>query len=369
MKKILSASLVAALLGGGLALTAATSASAATVPDEFCQAVYETQPNPAYIPAVDEVSHVETVIDTPEVAEVSHVEFRWKSWNWDTLQFDYRWSVGNPGTWWVKTGETRTVIDTPYQAAVTHEVTIIDVPAQPAVGEPTVQVQTGETCEVTLNWGTTFLQPNPQNADHVSWPQPFLAFGADYTPPCGVQVQQDDVRGSREAIDAILADDTLVRSGNHFEDSGLTYAWRFLDGGVCAPDPQSPQVIVTYGEFGGADPSCETPTVTWTRERTTTTTPYLVVGDPQSGWSQVLDVENAVTVVDVDEQLEVHEYDGDCTPPPTGEPEEPQIGTPVTVTKELAHTGADTSPLWIALAMMFVGAMALIGRAAYRTKR
>lgn len=358
MKKILSASLAAALLGGGLVLATASSASAATVPDEACQAVYETQPNPDYIPEVPEISHVEVVVDTPEVPEVSHTEYLYKQ----LITGKEKWRdslTWNPGLGWYYAHETRVVVDQAYQPAVTHEETVIDQAYQPAVGEPTIQVQTGETCQVTLNWRTTFLQANPQNADHVTWPQPFLGFGADYTPECGVRVQQDDIRGSRADIDAILADDTLVRNGNHFEDSGLTYAWRFLDGGTCAPEPQAPDVVVTYGEFGGDTPSCEVPEVTWTRERTIVTTPYIVVGDPHSGWSQVLDTEHATTVTEVDEVTEVHSYDGDCTPPVTEQPTPPAKASS---TDELAYTGADLTPLWVALGGLIAGAALLLVR-------
>lgn len=356
MKKILSASLAAALLGGGLVLATASSASAATVPDESCQAVYETQPNPDYIPEVPEISHVEVVVDTPEVPEVSHTEYLWKSWNWDTFQFDYRWSVDNPGTWWVKTGQTRVVVDTPYQPAVTHEETVIDQAYQPAVGEPTIQVQTGEHCEVWVTWQTTFLTENPQGANDVTWPQSFIGIG-QIAPVCDQQVQQDRYVGSREAIDAILADDTL--DGLPPEDSGVVTSWALVDGGVCAPEPNAPDVVVSYGEFGGDTPTCEVPEVTWTRERTTVTTPYVVVGDPHSGWSQVLDTENATTVVDTDEVTEVHSYDGDCTPPATEQPTPPAKASS---TDELAYTGADLTPLWVALGGLIAGAVLLLVR-------
>jgi len=354
MKKIISASLTAALLGSGLVLATALPASAATVPAEFCAPVYETQPNPDYIPEVPEVSHVETVVITPEVPEVSHTEYLYKQhvtgkekWR-DSLTW-------NPGIGWYYAGETRTVIDVPYQPAVTEEVVVIDVPYQPAVGEPTIQVQTGEHCEVWVTWETTFLVDNPKNDQDVTWPQSFIGFGK-IAPVCDQQVQQDRYVGSREAIDAILADDILT--GNPPEDSGVVKEWLLVDGGKCAPAPLDPDVVVTYGEFGGAEPTCETPEVTWTRERTTVTTPYIVVGDPHSGWSQVLDVENAVTVTETDEETLVVEHDGDCELTPVEEPEEPveEPEEPVSETAppsdKLAYTGASgDSGLFTALAL------------------
>lgn len=353
MKKILSAGLAAALLGSGLVLAVAAPASAATVPGDYCVPVYETQANPDYIPEVAEVSHVETVVITPEVPEVSHTEYLWKSWNWDTFKFDYRWSVSNPGTWWVKTGDTKTVIDVPYQPAVTEEVVVIDVPYQPAVGEPTIQVQTGEHCEVWVTWETSFLVDNPQNDQDVTWPQSFLGFGK-IAPVCDQQVQQDLYIGSRADIDAILADDILT--GNPPEDSGVVKEWLLVDGGKCAPAPLDPDVVVTYGEFGGAEPTCEVPEVTWTRERTTTTTPYIVVGDPHSGWSQVLDVENAVTVVETDEETLVVEHEEDCTPPAIETPEPPASSD------TLAYTGTDVTPLWFAIGGLLAGAGLMLVR-------
>lgn len=356
MKKILSASLAAALLGGGLVLATASSASAATVPDESCQAVFETQPNPDYIPEVPEISHVEVVVDTPEVPEVSHTEYLYKQ----LITGKEKWLdslTWNPGLGWYYAHETRVVVDVPYQPAVTHEETVIDQAYQPAVGDPTIQVQTGEHCEVWVTWQTTFLTENPQGANDVTWPQSFIGIG-QIAPVCDQQVQQDRYVGSREAIDAILADDTL--DGLPPEDSGVVTSWVLVDGGVCAPEPNAPDVVVSYGEFGGDTPTCEVPEVTWTRERTTVTTPYVVVGDPHSGWSQVLDTENATTVVDTDEVTEVHVYDGDCTPPATEQPETPVKAS--STSQELAQTGTDLTPLWAALGGLIAGAALLLVR-------
>lgn len=371
MKKILSASLAAALLGGGLVLATASSASAATVPDELCQPVYETVhhdavgeptiPNPAYVPEVPEISHIEIIVDSPEVPEISHTEYLYRQ----LITGKEKWLdslTWNPGLGWYYTGQTRVVVDQAYQPAVTHEETVIDQAYQPAVGEPTIpnpeyqaaydeQVQTGETCDIWVTWETEFLVDDPQNADDVAWPQTFIGFG-QIAPACDQQVQQDRYVGDREAIQAILADDTL--DGLPPEDSGVVTSWVFVDGGTCAPEPQEPQVIVTYGEFGGAEPSCETPEVTWTRERTTVTTPYIVVGDAHTGWSQVLDTEHATTITETDDETLVVEYDGDCTPAPAPEPETPAKAA--SASDELAHTGTDGGALlwWVAAAVTFM---------------
>lgn len=127
--------------------------------------------------------------------------------------------------------------------------------------------------------------------------------------------------------------------------------------GLPVPQIPEPRVVVTYGEFGGDEPTCETPTVTWTRTATTTTTPWKVVV-VDGAYQVVEDTENATSVTVTDEQTEVHEYDGDCTPPPT----EPPASTPPVV--ELGHTGvsaAETLFLVLAgIALLALGAVALL---------
>lgn len=127
--------------------------------------------------------------------------------------------------------------------------------------------------------------------------------------------------------------------------------------GLPVPQIPEPRVVVTYGEFGGDEPTCETPTVTWTRTATTTTTPWKVVV-VEGAYQVVEDTENATSVTVTDEQTEVHEYDGDCTPPPT----EPPASTPPVV--ELGHTGvsaAETLFLVLAgIALLALGAVALL---------
>src|SRR5690606_370132 len=125
----------------------------------------------------------------------------------------------------------------------------------PAIGDPTIEVQVDETCTVTVNWITTFLISDPQNASHVSWPQQFAGFGSDYVPACGVQIQQDIYTGSRAVIDAVLEDDML--DGNPIEDSHIIQSWKFLDGGECAPEVPQPEVVI--GEWSEGSVSCDVP--------------------------------------------------------------------------------------------------------------
>lgn len=72
------------------------------------------------------------IAPTPDTqATYGPTEYMWKSWNWTTLVYDYRWSVSSPGTWWLKVW--------PEQSRPGPELTpfIAGDPGQPFI-EPTV---------------------------------------------------------------------------------------------------------------------------------------------------------------------------------------------------------------------------------------
>lgn len=71
MKKFTTGA-AALVLGAGLALAAGIPASATTACE--CTPIYETQPNPDYVPAVEEQGHYETVIVSEEIPESGHYE-------------------------------------------------------------------------------------------------------------------------------------------------------------------------------------------------------------------------------------------------------------------------------------------------------
>lgn len=261
MKKILAA-LTALAFGSGLALVAVAmpaSATTPTIPDAYCSPVFETQPNPDYIPEVLEISHVEIVTDSPEILEVSHTEYLYKQ----LVTGKTKWQdslTWNPGLGWYYAHETRSVIDVAYSPAVTHEETIIDVAYQAPVGEPTIEVQTGEWCEGWWTSQTTFLNENPQGADDVSWPQTILGAGK-LAAECGQQLQLDFWAGTRAQIEAIIADGQLSRVDGTPEDSQVVKAWEFAEGPVCVPVKPEPRPYSDQGsEF-----TCELVTE-WTEE-------------------------------------------------------------------------------------------------------
>jgi len=131
-----------------------------------------------------------------------------------------------------------------------------------------------------------------------------------------------------------------------------TYTFDVVD----LPVIPEPEVEVTYGEYGGDEPTCENPSVEWTRTKTTVTTPYKVIV-VEGAYQVVLDPENATTVTVTDEVTETHEYDGECeTTPPTT--------PPAPSGDKLAETGVDdpfaalyAGVLIALLGLAFVGAV------------
>jgi hypothetical protein len=93
----------------------------------------------------------------------------------------------------------------------------------------------------------------PTNGSHVTWPQTYVGAGQIAPTQCGVWYQQDLYEGTREAIDAVLADGHLTDTpGPGYEDAGLVKDWRFVYGGDCpVPEPS-----VT---FSHVVPTCEAP--------------------------------------------------------------------------------------------------------------
>ncbi|QGJ95300.1 hypothetical protein QDA11_gp81 [Microbacterium phage Jayden] len=166
MRKFTSGAIAVLLAGAGLAFTAAPASAHTPAASATCEAItinasyYETKPasgeptiaNPDYRPAIPgtpAIGDPQITVDNPDYIPakdaVTHVEYEWKSWNWSTLRFDYRWSATNPGTWWIKTGEQKVVTDEEAQPAVGEPTIVIDnpdyvpaVPESPAVGEPTI---------------------------------------------------------------------------------------------------------------------------------------------------------------------------------------------------------------------------------------
>lgn len=244
---------------------------------------YETIPNPSYVPAV---------------AEVSHTEFKYKMYVWD-WRHNYQAQddrVGNSdyGSWdYVDHSRTDWTADvystTPwkhynawYKWAQDDSKKVIDIPASPAIGQPTIQVMTdpgkpevqavpATYCE-WYTWDPGTWAPGASNANDVGWPQALVGAGKLVPTACETTYQQDLYGGTREQIDAVVGDGVLAKLGpNLYEDSSIVKAWHFVSTAKCPPlVPVETQPTVTTTDVCGPDNAT-------------------LAGNPQDGvvWSEV----------------------------------------------------------------------------------
>jgi hypothetical protein len=360
MKKRIIAIAAVLGLGAGLAVLSAPLAASATVsaPAEYCIAITETQPNPAYVPEVLEISHEIVVVDspaipgTPEIPEISHTQYQYKQLITGKIKWldTFDW---NPGLGWYYTGQTQVVIDQAYVPAVpeipavTHTEIVIDTPYQPAIGEPTIEVPTGDfTCtNLPVTWQSPTYDPNASGWSTVGKPQSFIGIGYLPAEACETTRQHDNYSGLWSAISALWADSYLTDNNGTPEDSSLVQSWSFTHGGYCMPE--TPEPTVEYGEWSVGEVNCEVPDGIEEREVYTTT--YTVVGDAETGYTITSDT------VTTTEPREIH-YDGDCTVVEEPPVEEPPVVT--TSDDELAYTGTESEAI---IGWTLVGAIALVG--------
>jgi len=373
MKKPIAA-VAAVALGAGLALVGVVTPATATptIPAEFCEAVYETQPNPDHVAAVEEVSHIvhhDAVTETIHHEAIYRTEWKYSKhggpgFAWvDNDEFKYvKDGVGTDekprhGTFYERTQNTRQVEvtaawDETIEVTAAWDETVIDTPASDAIGEPTIEVYKGDWCEGWFTSSTTFLTLNPQNADDVSWPQTILGSGK-IAPDCDVQVQQDYWAGWREQIEAILADGILSRTNGIPEDSQVVKEWTFVDGGDCPviEEPQPEYVTPlppTFDDFCGTkDDAVNIP------------------ADTEDSWYESFDNRvDGVGEVTVTQHLNegfifprdaistwIHVFSDEACPI-TEEPEEPVTPVTTTNTGTLANTGLDAGPSWALIAAL-----------------
>lgn len=90
------------------------------------------------------------------------------------------------------------------------------------------------------------LDTPPVDASDVSWPQTYVGAGQVAPTQCGVWYQQDQYKGTRAEIDAILADSTLT----YGEDFDVIETWKFVYGGDCPPPVTNTQCEATPGPVG-----------------------------------------------------------------------------------------------------------------------
>ena len=248
---------------------------------------YETVPNPNYVPAVPEQSHMEKVVDSPAVPEQSHMEKVVDSpavaevshWEWkyaehggngfiwvDNHTYKYMTEAGQGyDHWWDIPWHTRfyertehkhkvidvkgqkeqshmeKVVDSPAVPEKSHMEKVIDVVGSPAIGEPTMQKMTdpgkpevkgspATYCE-WYTWDTGSYTPNATGASDVHWPQTLVGAGKIAPTTCGLTYQQDLYGGTRAQIDAVIGDGVLT--GNPPEDSAIVKDWHFASSDKC----------------------------------------------------------------------------------------------------------------------------------------
>jgi LPXTG-motif cell wall-anchored protein len=177
IRKPIATALAAVLLGGSLAVASVLPAAATyeecvpqeawteVTPDIEHPAVGEefiTIENPDYVPAVEEVSHIvhhEAVTETVHHEAVTHTEWKYsKHGGWGFIWVDndtFKYIKGDGtgtdekpryGEFYERTQHTREVTDTEAwdEVVVVTEAwdeKVIDVEAQPAQGEPTIEIE------------------------------------------------------------------------------------------------------------------------------------------------------------------------------------------------------------------------------------
>ena len=391
MKKTIAGAAAALLLAGGIVALSGTAASAHTPEaSATCDALwvnasnYETQPaqgeptvtieNPDYIPASPGTPAVGTptiVVENPDYVpatdavyeeQVTEREYKkWKIWWWDVQWFP---ANANPGGW-TPTGNVRTE-----QVLVT--------PAQPAQGEPTIEVGNPDYVPATP---PTEAQGEPtitvENPDYVA---------ADETPNT-VTITVDGDQVLAESFGTSYETTIALEKYTAHEWSVSITAWNDVDGskgwtktitGTTTPceKPAQPEPIVTTGEWVTGDYACGDETVTETREVTTT----------ESVWngSEWIPGEPVTTTEERTRDLTAEEIDAlecEVTTPPVDEepttpaaPEEPKPAAAAPVAAKataaeasdatLAQTGGADMTAWQlgALGMIAAGAAATVIR-------
>lgn len=408
--RILAGAAAAAVAMVGGIITAAPAVADIIAPTEYCSPVTITQPNPDHVPAVAEAGHWETVIDTPAIDEVSHTEWRYLPASGSAEH----WSAKDAGrvlvydwTLYYATGETRVVIDVAAQPAITHDVWVVDVAAVPAVGEATIEVETGEyACtNLPVTWQSPTYAPNATDWASIGKPQPFVGIGTIPATACGTTRQHDTYTGTWSDISALWADGLLTEVDGQPEDAALVTGWSFSSGPACPPPATPTAAIITVEWPTPVDPTCDadgylafegTPaqnpngverdgyhlyvngTVTEGKvgPGTYTLTAYRIGGAGGFGYpapgTLLIEQEGDTPAKSLTHSITVLAATGDCPvieePPVEEEPpaaptvEEPQIGTAASV-DTLATTGTETIGLLALVGALFAaGGLVIIGR-------
>lgn len=190
MKRFLAVAGVAAV-----SVLMVAAPAAATAPD--CVPTQAVEAQPAVYEAVVHDAVIETVthdavVETVDHDAVTHTEYLWKSWNWDTFEYDYKWASEDPGIWWDPSPwhgqDSRVVIDQEawteeivVQEAWTEDVVVQEAWTEEVLVTPAVEAQPAVTCEIGL-----FVYQKTDPGAAASWensgPQTFVTSKAGSAP-------------------------------------------------------------------------------------------------------------------------------------------------------------------------------------------
>lgn len=240
----------------------------------------------------------------------------------------------------------------------------------PAQSTPITTVDKHPKPVLLTEWNTFLIKaPGAFPLGHVSLGedaftprQTFLATG-QVQPLCGQYAQQDNVTGTREDIDEVIAAGIGWANGHADDNNVKGYQindWVIVYGGDCAPP--KPDNIVTHDQTEVTD--CKTNIVT--THHTTTTIGHTLNVDTNT-WVE----DEPVTTNDEDttRPSTLKECPAvivpPVTPPASSTPEEPQPAAFVTESvPQLAETGSDLTSAWIFLgaSLLAAGVILTFGR-------
>lgn len=82
-------------------------------------------------------------------------------------------------------------------------------------------------------WLSPTYTPDATDASGIGWDQTYLGAGQIAPPACSTTVQQDLYTGTREQIDAVLADGVLTNVDGTIEDHALVQDWNIVSSDPC----------------------------------------------------------------------------------------------------------------------------------------
>lgn len=111
----------------------------------------------------------------------------------------------------------------------------------------------GELCDLWVTWKAPNYVPVDPTLARVGLPQTFVGFGKIHPTDCGVTYQKDHYSGSREAIEAVLADGQLGGTVAHPEDEAIVTYWKYSSSEPCGLPRDASADVQVSGPTCGAD--------------------------------------------------------------------------------------------------------------------